>query len=59
MGDSELIVKLIRGKYSIYNTRLSKYRETILDLISELLECDFAAIPRKQENAGTQFSNFF
>ena len=48
MGDSELIVKQINGSYSVYNPRLSQYRETVLDLIKELLECNFSTIPRKQ-----------
>ena len=47
MGYSDLIVKQIRGEYSMYNPRLSQYREIFLDLIKELLECDFAIIPRK------------
>ena len=48
MGDSELIVKQIKGDYSVYNPRLSRYRETILDLINDLLECNFSTIPRRQ-----------
>ena len=47
MGDSELIIKQIRGEYSVNNPRLRQYRETVLDLIEELLETDFAVIPRK------------
>ena len=48
MEDSELIVKQINGEYSVYNPRLSRYRETVLDLIDDLLESNFSAIPRKQ-----------
>ena len=48
MGDSELIVKQINGEYSVYNPRLGRYRETVLDLIDDLLECNFSAIPRKK-----------
>lgn len=47
MGDSELIIKQIKGEYSINNPRMSQYRETILDLIKNLLETDFVSIPRK------------
>ena len=46
MRDSELIVKQINGEYSIYNPRVGRYRETVLDLIDYLLECNFFAIPR-------------
>lgn len=48
LGDSELIIKPINGEYSVNNPRLSQYRETVLDLIKDLLETNFAAIPRKK-----------
>ena len=47
MGDSELIIKQVNGVYSIYNPRLSRYRDTVIDLIDDLLECKFTTIPRK------------
>ena len=48
MGDSELIIKQVNGVYSVYNPRLSRYRDTVIDLTDDLLECKFAAIRRKQ-----------
>jgi len=48
MGDSELIIKQINGEYSVNNPRLGRYRDTILDLIKDLLESNFVAILRKQ-----------
>ena len=48
MGDSELILKQINGEYSVHNPRLDRYREIVLDLTDDLLECKFAAIPRKK-----------
>jgi len=58
MGDSELIIKQIRGEYSVNNPRLSQYRETILDLIKEILEIDFPAIPRKQNMKAHSLATF-
>ena len=48
MGDSDLIIKQVNGVYSVYNPRLSRYRDTVIDLTDDLLECKFVAIPRKQ-----------
>jgi len=48
LGGSELIIKQIKGEYSLNNPRLSQYREAILDLIKDLLEIDFAAIPETE-----------
>jgi len=48
MGDSKLIIKQIKGEYSINNPRLSQHREIVLDLVKDLLETDFSTIPRKQ-----------
>ena len=58
MGDSDLIVKQIRGEYFVYNPRLTQYRETNLDLIKELLECDFVVIPRKQNIQAHSLATF-
>jgi len=48
LGDSKLIIKEINGKYSVNNPRLGQYRETILDLIKDLMETNFTLIPKKQ-----------
>ena len=45
LGDSELTIKQINGDCFVNNPRLSRYRETILDLIKDLLETNFVAIP--------------
>lgn len=58
MGDSELIIKQIKGEYSVNNLRLSQYREIVLDLIKDLLETDFAAIPRKQNMQAYSLATF-
>ena len=58
MGDSELIIKQIKGEYSVNNPRLSQYRETVLDLIKELLEIDFVIIPRKQNMQAHSLATF-
>jgi len=47
MGDSKLIIKQIKGEYSVNNPKLSQYKEIVLDLIKDLLETNFATIPRK------------
>lgn len=58
MGDTELIVKQINGEYSVYNPRLGWYREIVLDLIDDLLECNFSAIPRKQNLQAYSLATF-
>ena len=46
LGDSELVIKQINAEYSVHNPRLARYRETILELLEELLEGNFAIIPQ-------------
>jgi len=58
MGDPKLIIKQISVEYSINNPRLDRYRDTILDLIKDLLESNFAAIPRKQTCRPTLYPPF-
>ena len=58
MGDSKFIIKQIKGEYSVNNPRLSQYKEIVLDLIKELLETDFAAIPRKQNMQAHNLATF-
>ena len=58
MGDSELIVKQIKGEYLVYNPRLGRYRETVLDFINDLLECNFSAIPRRQNLQAHSLATF-
>lgn len=53
MGDLELIIKQIKGEYSVNNSILSQFREIVLDLIKYLLETNFAAIRRKQNSKPT------
>ena len=48
MGDSELIIKQVNGVYFVYNPRLSRYKDTVIDLTDDLLECKFVAIPKKK-----------
>lgn len=40
------------------NPRLSQYRAIVLDLIKELLETDFAFIPRKQNMQAHSLATF-
>jgi len=58
MGDSELIIKQIKGEYCVNNPRLSQYKDILLDLIKDLLETDFAAIPRKQNMQAHSLATF-
>lgn len=57
MGDSELIIKHISGEYSVNNPRLGRYRDIVLDFIKDLLESNFAAIPRKKKKKNMQAHN--
>ena len=58
MGDSELIMKQITGEHSVNNPRLGIYRDTILDLVKDLLELNFAIIPRKQNMQAHSLATF-
>jgi len=58
LGDSEMIIKQISGEYSINNPRLGRYRDIVLDLIKDLLESNFAAIPRKQNMQAHNLATF-
>ena len=53
-----MIIKQIKGEYSVNNPRLSQYKEIVLDLIKDLLETDFAAIPRKQNMQAHSLATF-
>ena len=58
MGDSELIVKQIKGEYFVYNHRLGQYRETVLYFIDDLLECNFSTIPRRKNLQAHSLATF-
>lgn len=58
MGDSELIIKQVKGEYITNNPRLSCYRETILDFINCFLETDFVVIPRKKNMQAHSLASF-
>lgn len=53
-----MIIKQIKGEYSVNNPRLSQYKEIVLDFIKDLLEIDFAAIPRKQNMQAHSLATF-
>lgn len=58
MGDPKLIIKKIKGEYSVNNPKLGQYRENILDLVKDLLEIDFIVIPRKQSMQAHSLATF-
>lgn len=58
MGDLEMIIKQINGEYSVNNPRLGRHRDIVLDLIKDLLESNFAAIPRKQNMQAHNLATF-
>ena len=58
MGDSELILKQIKGEYSVYNPILGQQRETVLDFIDLLLECNFSTVSRKKIIQAHSLENF-
>ena len=47
MGDSELIVKQIKGTYSTWDARLGYYKATVIEILNKFLETQLATIPRK------------
>lgn len=49
-GDSELIIRQIKGEYSTKNPRLREYRNTILDLLKTFEKYELMFIPRAQNH---------
>jgi ribonuclease HI len=47
IGDSELIIKQIKGKYLTRDPRLGYYRGTVIEILNTFLETQLATIPRK------------
>jgi ribonuclease HI len=47
-GDSELIIKQIKGEYSAKHPRLRAYMNVVLDFLECFIEYDLSAIPRDQ-----------
>jgi hypothetical protein len=47
-GDSELIIKQIKGEYSAKHPRLRAYRNVVLDFLQCFTEIDLQVIPRGQ-----------
>jgi ribonuclease HI len=47
-GDSELIIKQIKGEYSAKHPRLRAYRNDVLDFLQCFTEIDLQVIPRGQ-----------
>ena len=46
LGDSELIIKKIKGEYSARNLRLREYQNTALDLLKTFEKYELIFIPR-------------
>jgi hypothetical protein len=47
-GDSELIIKLIKGEYYYKHLRIKSYRSDVLDFLQCFTEYDLQVIPRGQ-----------
>ena len=47
-GDFELVIKQIKGEYSVKHPRLRAYRNVVLDFLQCFTEIDFEFIPRGQ-----------
>jgi hypothetical protein len=47
-GDSELIIKQIKGQYAAKPPRLKSYRNVVLDFLQCFIEIDLQVIPRGQ-----------
>lgn len=47
IGDSELIIKQIKGKYLTRDPRIGYYRGTVIEILNTFLETQLATIPRK------------
>jgi hypothetical protein len=48
-GDSELVIKQIKGEYSTKNPRLRAYRNVVLDFLECFTEIDLQVMPRGQD----------
>lgn len=47
LGDSDLIIQQIKGKFLTNDPRLREYRETTIEILNTFLETQLAKIPRK------------
>ena len=58
MGDLDLLIKQVNGVYYVYTPKLNIYRDTVIDLTDDLLECKFVVIPTKQNIQAHCLANF-
>ena len=47
IGDSNLIIQQIKGKFLTNDPRLREYRGTIVEILNTFLQAQLAKIPRK------------
>ena len=47
-GDSELVIRHIKGEYTAKHPRLKAYRDDALDLLKYFKDCDLTFVPRNQ-----------
>lgn len=61
-GDSELVIKQVKGEYQAHHTRMKQYRNVVLDILGMFLEYTLSVIPRSQNlmagSLATTASNF-
>lgn len=55
-GDSELIIRQIKGEYSTKSPRLREYRNTILDLLKTFKKYELMFIPRAQNHLAIELA---
>ena len=56
LGDSELIIKQIKGEYSTKNPRLREYRNAALDLLKTFEKYELIFIPRAKNHLANELA---
>ena len=56
LGDSELIIRQIKGEYSAKNPRLREYRNATLDLLKTFEKYELIFIPRAQNHLANELA---
>ena len=56
LGDSELIIKKIKGEYSDRNPRLREYRNAALDLLKTFEKYEIIFIPRELNHLANELA---
>ena len=57
MGDSELVIKQISGKYKVLSLNLVSLYDRVMDLLANMTKVTFTHIPREKNMAADRLAN--